>query len=73
MRTVLHLVRPGAPPPLVAAHDWVVYLQDLAFVPGPAGVGAPGLPPTPPPISPGQIDHDQLLTLCFAADVVVTW
>jgi len=61
MRTVLHLVRPGAPP-VVADRDWVVYLQPMQLV-------AAGDPPVPP----GPIDHDQLVVLIFAADLVVTW
>ena len=67
MRTVLHLVRPGAaaPPPAVADRDWVVYLQPMALVRG-------GVPYTAP-LPPGPIDHDQLVTLIFAADLVVTW
>ena len=68
MRTVLHLVRPGAmatPPPVVAERDWVVYLQPMALVRG----GAPHTAPFPP----GPLDHDQLVALVFAADLVVTW
>lgn len=66
MRTVLHLVRPGAAAlPPVAEHDWVVYLQPMALVHG----GAPHTAPLPP----GPLDHDQLVTLLFAADLVVTW
>lgn len=68
MRTVLHLVRPGAGdtlPPVVADRDWLVYLQPMLLVQG----GAPHTAPLPP----GPIDHDQLVTLVFAADLVVTW
>jgi hypothetical protein len=64
VRTVLHLVRPGARPPVVADADWVVYLQPMVLAP-PAG--------RPPPLPPGPIDHDQLVALSFAADLVVTW
>lgn len=68
MRTVLHLVRPGAadaPPSVVADRDWVVYLQPMVLVRG----GAPHTAPFPP----GPLDHDQLVALVFAADLVVTW
>lgn len=60
---VLHLVR-GAEPPdgVVAEHHWVVYLQPMRLAPA-------GNPPEPP----GPIDHDQLIRLSFAADLVVTW
>ena len=61
MRTVLHLVRPGAAP-VVADRDWVVYLQPMQLAPAGA-----------PPVPPGPIDHDQLVVLVFAADLVVTW
>lgn len=66
MRTVLHLVRPGADDtaaPVVAERDWVVYLQPMRLAPR----GAPA------PCPSGPIDHDQLVTLVFAADLVVTW
>lgn len=62
MRRVLHLVRPGARPEAVADRDWVVYLDPLELAPR----GAPPLPP-------GPLDHDQLVALTFAADLVVTW
>lgn len=66
MRTVLHLVRPGAAlPPVVVERDWVVYLQPMALVRG----GTPHTAPLPP----GPLDHDQLVALVFAADLVVTW
>ncbi|HET7506513.1 MAG TPA: hypothetical protein VFK02_36085 [Kofleriaceae bacterium] len=65
MRTVLHLVRPGAAPPVVAERDWVVYLQAMTLAAG----GAPGATP----FAPGPIDHDQLVALAFAADLVITW
>lgn len=61
-RIVLHLVRASPPADVVAARDWVVYLPDLRLA-------AHGEPPLPP----GRIDHGQLVTLCFAADLVVTW
>ena len=68
MRTVLHLVRPAAEaalPPVVAERDWVVYLQPMRLVHG----GAPHTAPFPP----GSLDHDQVVALVFAADLVVTW
>jgi hypothetical protein len=65
MRTVLHLVRSGATPAAVAGGDWVVYLQPTRLVQG----GAPHTAPCPP----GPIDHDQLIVLTFAADLVITW
>ncbi len=61
-RTVLHLVRSEPPPGVVADRDWLVYLHRMELAPH----GAPPLPP-------GPIDHDQLVTLSFAADLVVTW
>lgn len=58
MRRVLHLVRGAARPPAVADTDWIVYLDDMRRVqPGP----------------PASIDHDELVRLLFAADLVVTW
>lgn len=67
MRTVLHLIRAGSadPPGAVAERDWVVYLQPMQLVHG----GAPHAAP----VRPGPIDHDQLVVLIFAADLVVTW
>ena len=65
MRTVLHLVRPDATAPVVAERDWVVYLQPMSLVRG-------GIPHTAP-LPPGPLDHDQLVALVFAADLVVTW
>jgi hypothetical protein len=67
VRTVLHLVRPGAalPDPLVADRDWVVYLHPMALVRG-------GVPHTAP-LPSGPLDHDQLIALAFAADLVITW
>ncbi|MBC7977205.1 MAG: hypothetical protein H7138_19695 [Myxococcales bacterium] len=65
MRTVLHLVRAGATPPQVAERDWVVYLQPARLAQG----GAPHTAPLPL----GPIDHDQVVALVFAADLVVTW
>jgi hypothetical protein len=64
VRTLLHLVRAGARPDVMADRDWVVYLGDGS--PQLAGRGNP-------PIPPGPIDHDQLVALAFAADLVVTW
>ena len=58
----LHLVRGGARPLVLAETDWVVYLEDLTL----ADRGAP-------PVSPGRIDHDQLVNLIFAAARVITW
>jgi hypothetical protein len=65
MRIVLHLVRANATPAMVAERDWVVYLQPTRLVQG----GAPHTAPFPL----GPVDHDQLITLTFAADLVVTW
>jgi hypothetical protein len=62
VRQVLHLVRASAGPEAVADRDWVVYLDRLELDPR----GAPPLPP-------GPLDHDALLTLTFAADLVITW
>ena len=62
MRTLLHLVRAGARPDVIADRDWVVYLDPLQL----AERGSPPLPP-------GPIDHEQLVALVFAADLVVTW
>jgi hypothetical protein len=60
---VLHLVRAAAPPAgVVAEPDWVVYLQAMELAPH----GAPPLPP-------GTLDHDHLVQLSFAADLVITW
>jgi hypothetical protein len=61
MKRRLHLVRTGEPAVLDDL-DWVVYLHDMRL----AEHGAPPLPP-------GSINHDQLVTLLFAADLVVTW
>jgi hypothetical protein len=61
-RRILHVVRGDAPPPVVAERDWVVYLRGMQLAPS-------GEPPLPP----GPIDHDQLVALSFAADLVVTW
>jgi hypothetical protein len=65
VKTVLHLVRANAAASAVAEHDWVVYLKPT----GPVLGGAPH----PAPFAPGSIDHDQLVALVFAADLVVTW
>ena len=65
MRTVLHLVRANTAPAAVAECDWVVYLQPTRLVQG----GAPHTAPCPL----GPIDHDQVVALAFAADLVVTW
>jgi hypothetical protein len=65
MKTVLHLVRANAVPAAVAEHDWVVYLQPTTLVAG----GTPHSAPYPL----GPIDHDQVVALAFAADLVVTW
>jgi hypothetical protein len=63
VRTVLHLVRPGATPRAVADRDWVVYLQPMELAPS----------AHPAPLPPGPLIHDQLVALSFAADLVVTW
>jgi hypothetical protein len=65
MRTVLHLVRGDANPRTVAERDWVVYLQPIRLVHG----GAPHTAPFPL----GPLDHDQVIALAFAADLVITW
>ncbi len=62
MRTVLHLVRDGATPELVAERDWVVYLLTLELAPSATA-----------PFPSGPVTHDQLVALSFAADLVVTW
>ena len=62
MKTILHLVRAGARPDVITDRDWVVYLDPLQL----AERGAPPFPP-------GPIDHEQLVALAFAADLVVTW
>lgn len=61
MKRTLHLVR-GAAEPVVADHDWVVYLAAMRL----ADRGAP-------PIPAGPIDHVQLVQLVAAADRVITW
>ena len=65
MRIVLHLVRAAAAPVVVAERDWVVYLQPPRLVQG----GEPYTAPCPL----GPIDHDQVVALTFAADLVVAW
>lgn len=67
MRRILHIVRADAVPAVVAERDWVVYLSQ---VPTPEMQLAPR---GEPPIASGPIDHDQLVALSFAADLVVTW
>ncbi len=66
MRRTLHLVRSEAAPTaveaVVAEMDWVVYLQTMELAPR-----------GEPPLAPGRIDHDQLVTLLVRADRVVTW
>lgn len=62
MKRILHLVRRGEPA-AVADTDWIVYLDPSPEL---APQGAPPLPA-------GPIDHDQLVLLVFAADLVVTW
>lgn len=57
----LHLVRAGEPLVLDDG-DWVVYLPSMVLA-------ARGEPPVPP----GPVSHDELVTLIFAADLVVTW
>ena len=63
MRTVLHLVRPGATPQQVAERDWVVYLSPSELV----------LAVATAPLPAGPLTHEQLVALSFAADLVVTW
>jgi hypothetical protein len=65
VRTLLHLVRAEAPSSVIADGDWVVYLQPARLVQG----GTPHTAPLPL----GPIDHDQVVALVFAADLVVTW
>jgi hypothetical protein len=48
---------------MVAARDWVVYLQAMELAAS----------AHPAPLPAGRIDHDQLVALSFAADLVVTW
>lgn len=61
MKRRLHLVRADEPPVLDEG-DWVVYLPAMEL----AARGGPPLPA-------GPITYDQLVTLVFAADLVVTW
>jgi hypothetical protein len=61
-RRVLHLVRSGQPLRL-ADRDWVVYLDPEPRLDGHGS----------PPVEPGALDHDQLVALVFAADLVITW
>jgi hypothetical protein len=65
VKRVLHLVRANATPSVVAERDWVVYLQPTQLVQG-------GVPHTAP-LPLGPVDHDQVVALVFAADLVVTW
>jgi hypothetical protein len=65
VRTVLHLVRRGAAPQALADRDWVVYLDPARLTHG----GAPHTAPLPL----GPLDHDHVVTLVFAADLVITW
>jgi hypothetical protein len=64
-KTVLHLVRGDTAPAAVADRDWVVYLHPARL--------ARGGSPHAAPVALGAIDHDQLVALVFAADLVVTW
>ena len=64
MRRVLHLVRAAEPAVALADRDWLVYLDGAT--PRLAPHGAPPLPA-------GPLDHDQLVSLVFAADLVITW
>ena len=61
MKRRLHLVRTGEPL-VLDDRDWVVYLHAMRL----ADRGEP-------PVAPGNIDHEQLVSLIFAADLVVTW
>jgi hypothetical protein len=65
VRTVLHLVRDGRAPQAVAERDWVVYLNPIRLAHG----GSPHTAPCPL----GALDHDQVVALSFAADLIVTW
>jgi hypothetical protein len=65
VRTVLHLVRANRIPEAVADRDWVVYLNPIRLAQG----GSPHTAPCPL----GPLDHDQVVALSFAADLVVTW
>lgn len=65
-RTVLHLVRGDVTPAAVADRDWVVYLHGQARL-------TVGGTPHAAPVALGELDHDQLVQLVFAADLVVTW
>ena len=67
MRRILHLVRPDAVPAVLADRDWVVYLSRDPVL------GMQLAPRGEPPLPSGPIDHDQLVTLSFAADIIVTW
>jgi len=74
VRRVLHLVRAGAAPLVVAADDWVVYLEPMRLAQGGSLAAAP-LPFGPfGPLDPlDPLDHDQVIALVAAADLVVTW
>jgi hypothetical protein len=80
VRIVLHLVRDGAAPALVAEPDWVVYFhlgpaersESAPVHLGPARLAHGGSPHTAP-LPLGPLDHDQVVALAFAADLVVTW
>jgi hypothetical protein len=61
VKRTLHLVRAGEPL-LLDDGDWVVYLHVMRL----DDRGAP-------PVAPGTITDDQLVSLLFAADRVVTW
>jgi len=67
VRRILHIVRTDAVPAVVAERDWVVYLSP------PPTPGILLVPRGEPPFPAGPIDHDQLVALSFAADLVVTW
>jgi hypothetical protein len=65
VKIVLHLVRANAAPAVVGERDWVVSLEPTRLVHG----GTPHTAPFPL----GLVDHDQVVALAFAADLVVTW
>jgi hypothetical protein len=50
---------------VVAERDWMVSVEPTTLVQG----GTPHTAPFPL----GPVDHDQVVALAFAADLVVTW
>lgn len=59
------MVRANTTPRVVADPDWVVYLDPVRLAHG----GSPHTAPVPL----GPLDHDQVVALAFAADLVITW